>query len=537
MRNKALEPARAGMVCVMIFLIILLAGCGQNSAKIGVETGTTPDSPDVPAQLLAFPGAEGFGKDVTGGRGGKVYYVTTLEDYASGEPEIQGSLRYGIERFGITNNRREPVTILFAVSGNIILKRELRIRQGNLTIAGQSAPGGGICVGGYSMVINSNADNIIVRFIRVRMGDLYDVNADGADAFWGRRARNVIIDHCSMSWSTDECASFYGNTNFTMQWCIISESLNESLHSKGAHGYGGIWGGMKASFHHNLMAHHNSRMPRLGPDPQNSTTENELTDMRNNVFYNYNGEGCYGAEGMNVNIVNNYYIPGPANTYALNSAKRGRIAAIDKNTDNPSLAYYNKWGTFFIEGNFMEGRPDVTADNWTYGVYNQFHSSYGAVSQEDKDAMRLSEPLDSGTVTTHSVQDALTLIFYFGGCSLRRDSIDERIIDETRFRKTTFKGGKSGRSGIIDSVLDLKPEGAGDDWLPWPELEPGTPVVDSDGDGIPDGWLEANYPGKTSNDLTPEGYTLLEVYLNGLVKHIIGAGDFGLAARETSCCW
>ena len=227
---------------------------------------------------------------------------------------------------------------------------------------------------------------------------------------------------------------------------------------------------------------------------------------------------------MNVNIINNFYIPGPANPNAANSAKRGRIIAIDKNTNNPSLAYYDKWGTFFIDGNFVEGRPDVTADNWNLGVYNQFHSSYGAVPQAEKDAMKRPAPLDPGAVTTHSVQDALTLVLNYAGCSLRRDSIDERIISEARDRKTTFKGGKSGRSGIIDSVLDLKPAGAGDDWLPWPELKSGTPVVDSDGDGIPDGWLEANYPNKTANDLTAEGYTLLEEYLNGLVKHIIYGG-------------
>ena len=505
------------VIITTAIIIFLLACCKFDSES---KTG------GVPEELLAFPGAEGYGRYTTGGRGGDVYYVTSLEDYGSSETPVAGSLRYGIERRDIeeASERKRPRTILFNIAGTILLKRELRVNlsQGNLTIAGQSAPGGGICIGGFSVVLN-NTENIIMRYVRIRMGDLFDINADGADAMWGRRSKNMIIDHCTMSWSTDECSSFYGNENYTMQWCILSESLNESLHSKGAHGYGAIWGGMKASFHHNLLAHHNSRVPRLGPDPLNSTTSNELTDLRNNIFYNYNGEGCYGGEGMNVNIVNNYYIPGPA--YTQNTGKRGRIVSIGKSAD-PDNSYYDQWGTFFIDGNVVKGHDSATADNWEYGVYNQFHSSLGIVSETDKAAMRLSGPLPFGVVTTHTPQKAFEQVLGYAGCSLRRDSIDERIIMETILGEQnlpggfTFRGGKSNAPGIIDSALDLKPAGAGESWVPWPVLDPGVPVADSNGDGIPDGWLEEKYPGKKATDLNAAGYSYLEVYLNSLVEHI-----------------
>jgi hypothetical protein len=300
-----------------------------------------------------------------------------------------------------------------------------------------------------------------------------------------------------------------------MQWCLISESLNYSQHSKGAHGYGGIWGGMKASFHHNLMAHHKSRVPRLGPGAT-STPTNELCDVRNNVYYNYNGEGCYGAEAMHVNLVNNYYKLGPAGS-SLSSAKKGRIIAIDKKIDNSFPAIDQIWGTFYIAGNVVEGQPNATADNWT-GV--QFNSKYGVVSPEDRAAMRLSEPLATDVVTTHSAEQAYEQVLKYAGCSLVRDAIDNRIIDEALSNTATFKGVQSNLPGIIDSQQDLKPEGAGADWSPWPDLAAGTSPTDSNNDGIPDGWLETRFPGKTSTECDDDGYSYLEVYLNEIVSEI-----------------
>ncbi|GHV82246.1 pectate lyase [Spirochaetia bacterium] len=483
-------------------------GGKADESKAAASCTVTVSAPEsgLPA---AFPGAEGHGRYVSGGRGGQVYYVTTLTDNNS-----PGSLRYGIGLSG-------PRTILFKVAGTIALNSKLTISKGDLTIAGQSAPGDGICLAGHPVVVN--ADNVIIRYIRCRMGDPADESgADGDDAMGGRFRNNIIIDHCSISWSTDECASFYANSNFTMQWCLISESLNNSAHSKGAHGYGGIWGGQPASFHHNLMAHHKSRMPRLGPGAT-STPDNENVDIRNNVYYNYNGEGCYGAEAMHVNIVNNYYRPGPA--AVTNEGKRGRILAIDKQI--PDEGYFpvlwDIWGTFYINGNIVDGHANATADNWTYGVYNQIHSKYGTLTQTVKDALKLSSPLPSGVVTTHTAEQALDLVLRYAGCSLHRDSVDQRIANEAGTGTTTYMGPATNLPGIIDSTVDLKPAGAGAGWSPLPVLSPGTPVTDSDSDGIPNGWLDANYPGKTAGDLNAQGYTYLEVYLNSLVADITAA--------------
>ena len=317
---------------------------GRGYSRSGIETSS--DASNLPA---VFPGAEGFGRYTTGGRGGKVIHVTNLNDSGT------GSLRWALNQSG-------KRIIVFDVGGTIELESELKVGRGDVTIMGQTAPGDGICLSGFNLT--TAADNIIIRFLRVRPGDKTEAS-DGKDAMGGRFKKNIIVDHCSSSWSTDEACSFYVNQNFTLQWCFVTESLRESGHSKGAHGYGGIWGGESASFHHNLLAHHDSRNPRFSGSGQtyrvNLPVESEIVDMRNCVFYNWGGKVGYGAEGGSYNIVNNYYKPGPGSTL-----KSGEFMAMDKDAGN-SGNEPNAHGVFYIKGNYYVGK----GANWDWnGIRN-----------------------------------------------------------------------------------------------------------------------------------------------------------------------
>jgi hypothetical protein len=418
--------------------------------------------------------------------------VTNLDD--SGP----GSFRAAVQTIG-------PRYILFKVSGTIALKSKLTINFGDLTIAGQTAPGDGICIRDYPVVIN--ADNIIIRFMRFRLGDVAKQEADGLEA---RFQNNLILDHCSISWSVDEGLTLYANETTTVQWCITSESLNNSVHSKGPHGYGGIWGGKYASFHHNLIAHHSSRNPRLGESAGDAFAFTDLTDLRNNVVYNWGGNSCYGGEAMNVNIVNCYYKPGPA------SSKRERIVAIDKNKV-AGTDVYDIWGRFYIDGNVVEGSTRATDDNWTYGVYNQFHSSYGNIPEIEKAAMRrVEEHPTIGNVTTHSAEVALDKVLEIVGASLARDAVDARVIENVRNGTFSAAGSKGSTNGIIDSQEDVGG---------WPELLSVDPPLDTSGDGMPDAWkseqlLDPMKAQANGNDLST-GYDNVEVYINSLVADIV----------------
>ncbi len=474
----------------------------------------------------AFPGAEGFGRYTTGGRGGAVYHVTNLNDSGT------GSLRWAVEQTG-------PRTIVFDVSGTIHLESALPVNNGLLTIAGQTAPGDGICVADYPMSINAN--NVIVRYMRFRLGNKY-VTLDGADGWDGFGAldhKNLLIDHCSVSWSIDECLSVCGCENATVQWCIVAQSLRESGHSKGAHGYGGNWGGSGVSFHHNLMAHHESRTPRLGP--RYTTQTDERMDMRNNVIYNWAGNGCYGGEAMNVNIVGNYYKPGPA-TNSLSTTKQKRIASVGIRT-NEYIANYpayeptlHQWGTYYVVDNVNSKHSDVTSDNWTYGMYNQILSSDNDNLYTDavKTQIRRSAPVDFITTTTHSAATAYERVIAYAGASLHRDSFDDQIVSDTRNGAASYTG--SGCSaGCVNSQDDNRPANAGSDWSAWPVLNSTTAPADTDGDGMPDAWESAN--GLNAADaadgaaLAPDGYTNLEHYLNSLVETITTNQNAGGSAQ------
>lgn len=462
----------------------------------------------------AFPGAEGFGRYTTGGRGGAVYHVTTLEDTGD-----KGSFRWACDQKG-------KRTIVFDVSGTIYLTSELRLRNGDVSILGQTAPGDGVCIADYPFVIG--ASNVIIRFMRFRLGN-FNVKYHEGDGLGGMDQANIVVDHCSVSWSIDECLSVYGSRNISVQWNIVSQSLVNSGHSKGEHGYGGNWGGSGASYHHNLMAHHTSRTPRLGPRP--GTQTDERMDMRNNVIYNWGGNGCYGGEGMNVNIVNNYYKPGPG-TLTRNATIQRRIAApgirtseyTGHNTSNPNQwdVMWHVWGKYYVVGNVNSRFSDVTNDNWTYGVYNQIDASKndGTYTQVTKDTMRIDAPISYGYVTTHTADKAYEKVVKYAGASYKRDTHDAYIADDVRNGVASHCA-----PGTTTGFIDNQDQAGG-----FPTLASAAAPVDTDGDGMPDEWEKEN--GLDPNNADDRNkynldsrryYTNLEVYCNSLVEDLVKA--------------
>lgn len=438
------------------------------------------------AQTLAFPGAEGFGKYTSGGRGGEVYTVTNLND--SGE----GSFRFGLEMEGAR-------TIIFAVSGTIELETDINIRNDSISIFGQTAPGDGIATSGRSTVIN--ADNVIIQYVRFRPGDISNQNADGLDALWGREQENIMLDHLSLSWSVDETGSFYDNKNFTLQWSILSESMYESLHGKGTHGYGGIWGGQGATFHHNLLAHHNSRNPRFNGSRYSGQPDLEMVDYRNNVIYNWGSNSAYAAEGGSYNIVNNYYKPGAA-------TKSNRDRIIQPWPDNGSNAQpAGTHGVFYIDGNYVDGSEEVTTDNWQGVDMSNSFSNYGITMGD----LYTAEPFEVEDIESFETADEayLRVLEYAGAILPRRDTVDARVIHEVETGTSTFGGAYGDGLGIIDSQEDVGG---------WPELLSAAPPQDSDGDGIPDSWETENGldpdNADDGNEITTSGYSNLELYVH-----------------------
>lgn len=432
------------------------------------------------AQQLAFPTAEGFGKNVTGGRGGKLYIVSNLNDSGS------GSLREAIEASGAR-------MVVFSVSGIIRLQSDLRITNDNITILGQSAPGDGICIANYTVQISAN--NIIIRYMRFRPGSYQNGEYD---ASWGRNNSNIIFDHCSFSWGNDEQASFYDNANFTMQYCIISESFYASSHPKGNHGYGGIWGGMGASFHHNLIANHTSRTPRFcGARYHLATASTEIVDFRNNVIFNWGFNSAYGGEAGNYNMINNYYKPGPATSSG--SVKYRIINPSDTKSDGNPLS---KW---YVNGNYISGNSTVTSDNWNGGV----QPGDGSISLSE---LKLNSPISVSAVSTQTAQEAYNLVLASAGASLKRDAVDQRAVDGTISGSTNYGGTYGANKGIIDNENQVGG---------YPTYNTYDQITDSDKDGMDDEWeaLHGMNPAvkDDAGDVDGNGYTNIEEYCNCLV--------------------
>jgi hypothetical protein len=446
------------------------------------------------AQLgKVFPQAEGCGQYTTGGRLGKVIYVTTTADNTA-----QGSLRWALAQSG-------KRTIVFKIGGTISLMSPIIIRNGDVTIAGQTALGGGITIKDYTVEVA--ASNVIIQFVRFRMGD---VTKTADDALWGRRNKNILIDHCTMSWSTDECASFYDNENFTMQWCLISESLRNSVHDKGSHGYGGIWGGQKASFHHNLLAHHDSRNPRFCGSRYTNRPDLEKVDFRNNVIYNWRSNSVYAGEGGSYNMVNNYYKPGPA-TIARGGSQLYRILQPYPDSGELQIQPAGVWGVFYVNGNYIDGNASVTADNWDGGIQPSVGSKPLSELKSDTEFS-----FATGTVTTQTAQDAYLSVLLYAGASKVRDAVDTRIINEVQNGTYTYSGSNGSVNGIIDSQADVGG---------WPIFLGGVVPIDTDGDGMPDVWEDVN--GLNKYDASDRHYntvnaarTNLETYLNSLVEDL-----------------
>lgn len=515
------------------------------------------------AQAPAFPGAEGHGRYVTGGRGGRVVHVTNLNDSGT------GSFREAVK----SGNR----IIVFDVAGVIALKSDLKIGD-NITILGQTAPSPGITLRYYTV---QPGNNNIIRFLRIRRGEEKNIN-DGADATWQRNKTGIIFDHCSFSWSIDEVASFYDNNNFTMQWCTVAESLTNPGHSKGAHGYGGIWGGKLASFHHNFVGHLMNRGPRFNGARYGwtgytnnkdydtykweNTVQAENVDFRNCVMYNAQGT-CYGGPGGGqINIVNNYYKAGPSQgliettqnglkvdvSTGKERGSQDRITLVtlstSSNSDKNHPEFFDMTSRYFINGNTTEttkgsitknkdwkgisydkGIPSLNGEYYSPDAKNFYGDNVAHVTISGKSCVKIKmdAPAPTGEVTTHSAAEAFSKVLAYSGASLYRDEIDARYMEEANTGTAKYKGSITKSPGIIDKVSDVNG---------YTEANFGKgsrPAdFDTDKDGIPDAWETANglNPNDASDALTysldSKGYyTNLEVYANSLVENIMKQGN------------
>lgn len=463
--------------------------------------------------LKAFPTAEGFGKFATGGRGGNVVYVTNLEDDSNGL--IQGSLRWALNQY------KSDFTVVFAVSGTINLVSELKVAKDNFTIAGQSAPGYGICTA-KNKVNFGGSKNFIVRNMRFRIGQT-DINGNliTSNSFGAENTVNFILDHCTFGWSVEENCNTFDTHFHTVQWCIVHEGLYNAGHPKGARGYGGQWGGSSATYHHNLLADNHSRSPRFNGSRGNDPSTQDVAvymEYINNVNYNWGKvNSCYGAEntsenrlfyGYEENFINNYYKPGPS------SPSGSYFVQIDKAREGAESRGPDKW---YVSGNIMEGNSSVTSNNWL-GINN--------ASGYDINSIRVDTVIESTSLNQYikyrfnwddytyknyeTATNAYNSVLKKAG-AFPRDYVDKRVVSDVRNGSYTF-----GNKGMID--YPSQAEG----YYTYPVYDI---VIDNDSDGMADDWeiannLDPNNP-DDRNKTTKLGYTALEVYLDGLMGESI----------------
>jgi pectate lyase len=439
---------------------------------------------------IAFPGAEGYGKYATGGRGGKVLIVTNLND------DGEGSFR----KAATTNGSR---IIVFAISGTIHLNSSVSIKA-NATIAGQTAPGDGICIADRSVQLGG--DNVIIRYMRFRLGDKFQRQAgqvDGSgseDAFGGGGKKHIIIDHCTFSWSNDECFSVYNGDSSTFQWNIISEPLNYSYHFETGdkdwehHGYGGIWGGKHLTAHHNLFAHCNNRNPRFNGNRQGIQ---EFVDYVNNVIYNWGGNTVYAGEGGYYNIINNYFKYGPS----TNKNVRYRIV-------NPGKTDVIGFGKWYVNGNYVDEAAEMSKNNWLGIVMGN------GGTEDDKRNTVINDPHPADKINIQTAEAAFESVLNHAGASYRRDTLDERVINDVK-----------NRTGFIIDVQGRYPAHSPFEMTlnAWPTLKSLPAPTDTDKDGMPDDWekkngLDPSDASDASKISSHKFYSNIEVYINNIMK-------------------
>lgn len=458
-----------------------------------IATKTTTASP-----VLAFPEADGYGKYTVGGRGGKVFVVTSLDDNPS-NPQ-PGTLRHAIEQHG-------PRIITFAVSGVIDLQDKLVVRNDFITIAGQTSP--------YGIVLRSNpfvvqASQVVVRYMRFRLG----TTIKNVDAASGKNESDIIFDHCSFSWSIDEVASFYNNVNFTLQYSIIAQALNQATHTKGEHGYGGIWGGAGASFHHNVLAHNVSRNPRIAGHRLNApyAKEFEITDIVNNIVYNWGSNSAYGGEDGHFNFIANLYIAGPA-------TQAQRIFRFYRNThlEQYGRGYFAHNQLVDTEGKQLPPKVEIKA------LKKQATPSVSSLLLPQAASAKLAPLFATHTAIDHihTPEDLYEKLISNKEVGANRtaaqpngeahDRVDQGILSDIQ-----HKTANHGNRGIINSELEVIPswKAYAKDFIAPPQQA--TQSQDANLNGIADSW-EATYNISSANEYElHDDYTNIEVYINAL---------------------